>query len=92
MQVLGLFSKVVGAQPQGALLGWFGSAGSLARIGFPVIAGTMQLPAPVAVCRHFLCTRRPRLLERRPLSALCNRRPLFAGGGLCYVGAAVQQK
>ncbi|CAM9372145.1 unnamed protein product, partial [Hapterophycus canaliculatus] len=37
--VLGLFSKVVGAQPQGALLGWFGSAGSLARIAFPVIAG-----------------------------------------------------
>ncbi|CAM9520705.1 unnamed protein product [Ectocarpus sp. 6 AP-2014] len=40
--VLGLFSKVVGAQPQGALLGWFGSAGSLARIGFPVVAGVIS--------------------------------------------------
>lgn len=39
VKVLGLFSKVVGAQPQGTLLGWFGSAGSLARIVFPVIAG-----------------------------------------------------
>ncbi|CAM9888603.1 unnamed protein product [Ectocarpus sp. 13 AM-2016] len=48
--VLGLFSKVVGAQPQGALLGWFGSAGSLARIGFPVVAGEQT--------RHTACVER----------------------------------
>ncbi|CAM9297597.1 unnamed protein product [Discosporangium mesarthrocarpum] len=40
--VLGLFSKVVGKQPQGALLGWFGSAGSVARITFPIIAGVVS--------------------------------------------------
>ncbi len=39
MKVLGLFSKVVGAQPQGTLMGWFGSAGALARTFFPVVAG-----------------------------------------------------
>ncbi|CAM9773448.1 unnamed protein product, partial [Choristocarpus tenellus] len=37
--VLGLFSKVVGRQPQGGLLGWFGSAGSVARVTFPILAG-----------------------------------------------------
>jgi len=40
--VLGLFSKIVGKGPQGAMLGWFGSAGSLARIIFPLLAGTMS--------------------------------------------------
>eukprot|EP00752_Nemacystus_decipiens_P015766 g14076.t1 len=39
--VLGLFSKVVGAQPQGTLMGWFGSAGALARTFFPVLAGVL---------------------------------------------------
>lgn len=38
-QVLGLFSKVVGVQPQGTLMGWFGSAGALARGVFPIVAG-----------------------------------------------------
>ncbi|CAB9521625.1 Major facilitator superfamily domain-containing protein 8 [Seminavis robusta] len=37
--VIGLFSKVVGRRPQGALMGWFASAGSLARILFPVLSG-----------------------------------------------------
>jgi hypothetical protein len=37
--VLGMFSKVVGKRPQGELLGWFGSAGSMARIIFPISAG-----------------------------------------------------
>ena len=37
--VIGLFSKVVGRRPQGTLQGYFASAGSLARILFPVIAG-----------------------------------------------------
>ncbi|KAL7543536.1 hypothetical protein ACHAXR_012811 [Thalassiosira sp. AJA248-18] len=37
--VIGLFSKVVGRRPQGTLQGWFASAGSLARILFPIMAG-----------------------------------------------------
>lgn len=37
--VIGLFSKVVGRRPQGTLQGWFASAGSLARIIFPIMAG-----------------------------------------------------
>ncbi|CAM9152934.1 unnamed protein product [Scytosiphon promiscuus] len=40
--VLGLFSKVVGAQPQGTLMGWFGSAGALSRTFFPVLAGVLS--------------------------------------------------
>ncbi|CAM9944513.1 unnamed protein product [Ectocarpus sp. 4 AP-2014] len=39
--VLALFSKVVGAQPQGTLMGWFGSAGATSRAGFPVLAGVL---------------------------------------------------
>uniref|UniRef100_A0A7S4AKJ6 Major facilitator superfamily (MFS) profile domain-containing protein n=1 Tax=Pseudo-nitzschia australis TaxID=44445 RepID=A0A7S4AKJ6_9STRA len=37
--VIGLFSKIVGRRPQGALLGWFASAGSLARLCFPIMSG-----------------------------------------------------
>jgi MFS transporter, ceroid-lipofuscinosis neuronal protein 7 len=37
--VIGLFSKIVGRRPQGALQGWFASAGSLARIMFPIASG-----------------------------------------------------
>ena len=37
--VIGLFSKIVGRRPQGELQGWFASAGSLARILFPVASG-----------------------------------------------------
>jgi ceroid-lipofuscinosis MFS transporter 7 len=37
--VIGLFSKIVGRRPQGTLMGWFASAGSIARITFPVMAG-----------------------------------------------------
>jgi ceroid-lipofuscinosis MFS transporter 7 len=37
--LLGLFSKIVGRRPQGTLMGWFASAGSLARILFPVMTG-----------------------------------------------------
>lgn len=57
MQVLGLFSKVVGAQPQGTLLGWFGSAGSLARIGFPVIAGKSVSALPFSFFYPFAAAR-----------------------------------
>ena len=31
--------KVVGRRPQGTLLGWFASAGSLARLTFPIMSG-----------------------------------------------------
>jgi len=37
--VIGLFSKIIGRRPQGTLLGWFASAGSLARITFPIMSG-----------------------------------------------------
>ena len=37
--VIGMFSKVLGKRPQGALMGWFGSAGSLARVVFPILGG-----------------------------------------------------
>lgn len=37
--VIGLFSKIVGRRPQGTLLGWFASAGSLARLCFPIVSG-----------------------------------------------------
>lgn len=39
--VIGMFSKVLGRGPQGYLMGWFGSAGSLARVLFPIIGGHM---------------------------------------------------
>ena len=42
LQVIGLFSKVLGKRPQGELLGYFGSAGSLARIFFPILAGVVS--------------------------------------------------
>jgi hypothetical protein len=37
--VMGMFSKVLGKGPQGYLMGWFGSAGSLARVVFPIVGG-----------------------------------------------------
>lgn len=37
--LIGLFSKIVGRRAQGTLQGWFASAGSLARILFPVMSG-----------------------------------------------------
>ena len=37
--VIGLFSKIVGRKAQGTLQGWFASAGSLARILFPIMSG-----------------------------------------------------
>jgi ceroid-lipofuscinosis MFS transporter 7 len=33
------FCAVVGRRPQGELLGWFASSGSLARMFFPIMAG-----------------------------------------------------
>jgi len=37
--VIGLFSKIVGRKAQGTMQGWFASAGSLARVLFPVMSG-----------------------------------------------------
>jgi len=37
--IIGIFSKIVGRRPQGTMLGWFASAGSLARMIFPVMSG-----------------------------------------------------
>lgn len=37
--LIGIFSKIVGRQPQGTLQGWFAAAGSLARILFPIMSG-----------------------------------------------------
>jgi MFS transporter, ceroid-lipofuscinosis neuronal protein 7 len=39
--VIGIFSKIVGRRPQGVLMGWFASAGSLARMIFPIMSGYM---------------------------------------------------
>lgn len=39
--VIGMFSKIVGRRPQGYLQGWFASAGSLARMFFPILSGYM---------------------------------------------------
>ncbi|GAB5036408.1 major facilitator superfamily [Nannochloropsis oceanica] len=36
---IGLFSKILGKRPQGYLMGVFGSAGSLARVVFPIVGG-----------------------------------------------------
>ena len=39
--VIGWFSKAIKARPQGMLMGLFASAGSLARIIFPITAGVV---------------------------------------------------
>ena len=41
--LLCLFSKIQKNGPQGALLGWFGFSGSLARVAFPLTAGNSLL-------------------------------------------------
>jgi len=37
--ILSSFSKILGSQPQGLWMGWIGSAGSIGRVVFPVLAG-----------------------------------------------------
>jgi len=37
--VIGWFSKAMGKRPQGFLMGLFASAGSVARVGFPIMTG-----------------------------------------------------
>ncbi|KAJ1422194.1 major facilitator superfamily domain-containing protein [Ochromonadaceae sp. CCMP2298] len=41
MALIGLFSKLMKAGPQGEMMGYFGSAGSLARVVFPILAGVL---------------------------------------------------
>lgn len=53
--VIGLFSKIVGRRPQGTLLGWFASAGSAARILFPVMCGYVVNIASIQVVFIILC-------------------------------------
>jgi len=36
--ILSAFSKILGSKPQGAMMGWIGSAGSVGRIIFPLLA------------------------------------------------------
>ena len=47
--VIGIFSKIIGRRPQGVLLGWFASAGSLARIIFPIMSGYITNDTNVSV-------------------------------------------
>ena len=39
---MALYSKIVGKRPQGELMGWFASCGSLARIMFPILSGILS--------------------------------------------------
>jgi ceroid-lipofuscinosis MFS transporter 7 len=39
--LIGLYSKLMKAGPQGEMMGYFGSAGSLARVVFPIMAGIL---------------------------------------------------
>lgn len=40
--VLGMFSKIIEDGPQGKMMGWFASSGSLARVIFPILAGVVS--------------------------------------------------
>jgi len=37
--ILSAFSKILGSKPQGEMMGWIGSAGSIGRIVFPLLSG-----------------------------------------------------
>ena len=39
---MALFSKIVGNRPQGELMGYFASSGSVARVSFPIITGALR--------------------------------------------------
>ena len=54
--VIGMFSKIVGRRPQGALQGWFASAGSLARILFPILSGYVAQYSSISVLFILLTT------------------------------------
>jgi len=47
--VVGIFSKLLGRGPQGAMLGWFSSAGSLSRMVFPITSGYVADMADMSI-------------------------------------------
>ena len=49
------YCTVVGRRPQGTLQGWFASAGSLARIIFPVMAGYISQYDDITTVFILLC-------------------------------------
>ena len=53
--IIGLFSKIIGRKPQGTLLGWFATAGSAARIVFPLMSGYVAHLASINLVFHILC-------------------------------------
>jgi len=53
--VLYFFHLVVGRRPQGTLLGWFASAGSAARMVFPVMSGYVTHVASIDGVFIILC-------------------------------------
>ena len=50
-----IYLTVVGRRPQGTLQGWFASAGSLARIIFPVMAGYISQYDDITTVFILLC-------------------------------------
>ena len=53
--IIGLFSKIIGRKPQGTLLGWFATAGSAARVVFPLMSGYVAHLASINLVFHILC-------------------------------------
>jgi len=55
--ILSSFSKMLGTAPQGSAMGWIGSAGSIGRIIFPLIAGLLSHNSSFAVSSilSFVC-------------------------------------
>ena len=47
--IISTFSKILGSQPQGTMMGWIGSAGSIGRIVFPIFAGVVPTNASFGV-------------------------------------------
>lgn len=43
--MMGMVSKATKSGPQGAIMGWFASAGSMARIIFPLVSGAISQTA-----------------------------------------------
>eukprot|EP01113_Clastostelium_recurvatum_P050569 TRINITY_DN9606_c0_g1_i2.p1 TRINITY_DN9606_c0_g1~~TRINITY_DN9606_c0_g1_i2.p1 ORF type:complete len:608 (-),score=135.52 TRINITY_DN9606_c0_g1_i2:1-1824(-) len=52
--VISSFSKILGSKPQGGAMGWITSAGSLGRILFPLLAGSLP-PQFAFIIGTFVC-------------------------------------
>jgi ceroid-lipofuscinosis MFS transporter 7 len=77
--ILSAFSKILGSKPQGAMMGWIGSAGSVGRIVFPLLSilgnnisfmissGTAILSAIAAVVYNWRVQVAKRKLQQRDL-------------------------